>query len=282
MEEFCHEQIHYELETGMRLLTGDSSGCIYAKHWHNSFEILYVTEGEMNISVAGRDYCLKEGGFAVVNSKTIHSTACRGLCHNLLLQIPYETIKKTIPDIDTIMIRCICPSSENIKGNFIKIRDILLKLRDLYEKPHDRGYLLMLNSLVYELLYNLVIFFKTGTDPVLKKKADRNIQRLGVVLQYVRQHYAENITLNDAALAVALNREYFSRFFKKYMGMTFMDYVFSIRLEHAYYDIVNTDYPIGSIADVNGFDQNYKLFVRKFKEQYGCSLGEKRKQLNNP
>ncbi len=91
------------------------------------------------------------------------------------------------------MIRCICTSEENTKGNFIKIRNILTKLKMHYESPRDCGYLLMLNSLIYNLLYHLVINFKTSIDPVMKEKADRNIQRLGVVLQYVRQHYAEKI-----------------------------------------------------------------------------------------
>ena len=255
------------------------SGHSVSKHWHNGFEVIFILSGSMTVNINNRDYKLQNGGFAVVNSKTIHSTVCRGTCKYLLIQIPYETIKKNIPDIDIIMIRCICTSEENTKGNFIKIRNILTKLKMHYEAPRDCGYLLMLNSLIYNLLYHLVINFKTSIDPVMKEKADRNIQRLGVVLQYVRQHYAENISLNDAAHIVALNREYFSRFFKRYMGMTFMDYVYAIRLEHAYYDVINTDFPIGSIADHHGFEKNYKLFVRKFKEQYGCSPGEKRKQL---
>jgi len=37
---------------------------------------------------------------------------------------------------------------------------------------------------------------------------------------------------------------YFSRFFKKTMGMTFLEYTSLIRLERAYTDIVTTDYPI--------------------------------------
>ncbi|MGN1480938.1 AraC family transcriptional regulator [Porcipelethomonas sp.] len=281
MEEYSHEQIHYELETGMRLEIADETGCFVSKHWHNSFEIIYVIDGTMKLTVGNHDYSLTDGGFAVVNSKTIHSTACPKRCRYLLLQIPYETIKKNIPDIDIVMIRCVCLKEENVKGDLVIIRDILKKIISFCESPKNSGYLLMQHSLVYELLYHLVINFKTGVDPEMKKKADRNIQRLGIVLQYVRQHYAENITLNDAARTVALNREYFSRFFKKYMGMTFMDYVFAIRLEHAYDDIVNTDYSIGSIAEQNGFEKNYKLFVRKFREQYGCNPGEKRNQLKS-
>ena len=281
MEDYSHEQIHYQTDTGMLLELVEVYCHFVSRHWHNGFEVIFILNGTMTVNISGRDYTLQEGGFAVVNSKTIHSTACRGKCRYLLLQIPYETIKKNIPDIDTIMIRCICNSKESSKGKFAEICDILTQLKKLYESPRDCGYLLMLNSLVYNLLYHLVINFKTGTDPDMKRKADRNIQRLGIVLQYVRQHYAENISLNDAARTVALNREYFSRFFKKYMGMTFMDYVFAIRLEHAYYDIVNTDFPIGSIAFQNGFEKNYKLFVRKFKEQYGCLPGEKRKQFKD-
>lgn len=279
MEEYSHEQIHYETETGMRLaVCKEEAGCFFSKHWHNSFEIIYVLEGMMRITIGNREYFLKGGGFAVVNSKTIHSTSCQKSCRYLLLQIPYETIKKSIPDIDIVMIRCVCLSDENVNGNLIKIRDILQRIVSFCQSPKNSGYLLMQHSLVYELLYYLVIHFKTGVDPEIKKKADRNIQRLGIVLQYVRQHYTENITLNDAARTVALNREYFSRFFKKYMGMTFMDYVYAIRLEHAYDDIVNTDYTIGSIAEQNGFE-NYNFFVRKFKEQYGCNPGEKRSRL---
>ena len=281
MEDYSHEQIHYQTDTGMLLEIVEVSGHSVSKHWHNGFEVIFILSGSMTVNINNRDYKLQNGGFAVVNSKTIHSTVCRGTCKYLLIQIPYETIKKNIPDIDIIMIRCICTSEEYTKGNFIKIRNILTKLKMHYEAPRDCGYLLMLNSLIYNLLYHLVINFKTSIDPVMKEKADRNIQRLGVVLQYVRQHYAENISLNDAAHIVALNREYFSRFFKRYMGMTFMDYVYAIRLEHAYYDVINTDFPIGSIADHHGFEKNYKLFVRKFKEQYGCSPGEKRKQLKS-
>ena len=233
----------------------------------------------MTLNISESNYMLKPGGFIVVNSKTIHSVICREKGRHLLLQIPYEILEKSISNIDIIKFNCYsAPAASDGNGNNAGVRETLEKLKSLFEAPRDDGYILMFNSLVYELLYKLVKGFKSSADPALKKKTDRNIQRLGVVLQYARQHYAENITLQDAAEAVALNREYFARFFRKYMGMTFMEYVFAIRLEHVYYDIANTDYTIGSIADKHGFCHNYKLFVKKFKEQYGCSPGEVRKR----
>ncbi|MBE6846344.1 MAG: helix-turn-helix domain-containing protein [Ruminococcus sp.] len=280
MQEYTHEQIKYEQNTGMLMHIAENDGAFTNKHWHNGFEIIYVTDGEMTVGVRDSEYRLGSGGFAVINCKTIHSAYNKGHCRNLLLQIPYETIRKNIPDIDSIMIRCIFTGRNNINGKYVLIKDILEKLEKLYTSEHDCGYLLKLNSLVYELLYLLVMNFRAGTDPELKKKTDRNVQRLGVVLQYVRQHYSENISLSHAASLVALNKEYFSRFFKKYMGQTFMDYVFSVRLECAYYDILNTDYTIGEIASKCGFENNYRLFVNKFRQMYGCNPAEKRVQIH--
>jgi AraC-like DNA-binding protein len=279
MENYSHEQIQYQPETGMLFEIYDTDGFFNSKHWHNGLEIIYLIAGGMTLNICESNYMLKPGGFIVVNSKTIHSVICREKGRHLLLQIPYEILEKSISNIDIIKFNCYsAPAASDGNGNNAGVRETLEKLKSLFEAPRDDGYILMFNSLVYELLYKLVKGFKSSADPALKKKTDRNIQRLGVVLQYARQHYAENITLQDAAEAVALNREYFARFFRKYMGMTFMEYVFAIRLEHVYYDIANTDYTIGSIADKHGFCHNYKLFVKKFKEQYGCSPGEVRKR----
>ena len=279
MENYSHEQIQYQPETGMLFEIYNTDGFFNSKHWHNGLEIIYLIAGGMTLNISESNYMLKPGGVIVVNSKTIHSVICREKGRHLLLQIPYEILEKSISNIDIIKFNCYSASAASDgNGNNAGVRETLEKLKSLFEAPRDDGYILMFNSLVYELLYKLVKGFKSSADPALKKKTDRNIQRLGVVLQYARQHYSENITLQDAAEAVALNREYFARFFRKYMGMTFMEYVFAIRLEHVYYDIANTDYTIGSIADKHGFCHNYKLFVKKFKEQYGCSPGEVRKR----
>lgn len=282
MENYSHEQIHYQTDTGMRFGIENSPGEFTAKHWHNSLEILMVLDGWMKVGVGGRNIRLEQGGIAVINSQTIHYTNSVGNgkgCRYILLQIPYETLKKNIPDIETISIRCICPSNAKFSGNgFAAVAETLERLEELHESPRNSGYLLMFNSLVYELLYRLVMNFKVVIDPAVKKQSEKNVRRIGVVLQYVRQHYNERITLDEAARVVALNREYFSRFFKKYMGMTFMDYVFAIRLEHAYNDIIETDCPITDIIESCGFGKNYTTFLVKFRELYGCAPGELRKR----
>ena len=106
------------------------------------------------------------------------------------------------------------------------------------------------------------------------------MQRLGHITSYVKEHYAEDITLNQIANEVSLNPDYFTRFFKKYMGMTFLDYVNSIRLEHIARDIVETDLSVQELLQLHGFT-NYKLFMKMYKEQFNCTPGEMRKSENH-
>ena len=58
------------------------------------------------------------------------------------------------------------------------------------------------------------------------------MERLGMITSYVKEHYMEEICCRRSHGWVSLNPDYFTRFFKKYMGMTFLDYVNSVRMEH--------------------------------------------------
>ena len=49
------------------------------------------------------------------------------------------------------------------------------------------------------------------------------------------------------------------------MGMTFLDYVNSIRLEHIARDLLDTDLSIQDLLEKHGFT-NYKLFMKMYKK----------------
>ena len=282
MEKVSHEQIHYPSDTGILLNVHQCDSRYVPSHWHNGLEIVYIFSGRLAITAGEKEYAIEDGGFAVVNSRTIHSTCARVGSKNLLIQVPYDILKRNVSDFDLISIKCVCLSREGWSSEkHAAIGALLEKMGRLCEAPHKRGYQLIQTSLVYELLYLLIKDFSTGADLVLREKTDRNIERLGVVLQYAREHYNEDIYLQDVADLVALNREYFARFFKKYMGITFLDYLQSIRLEHARDDILNTDISTVEISEKNGFGKNYHTFLRKFKEQYGCLPGQFRRQMRS-
>ena len=61
---------------------------------------------------------------------------------------------------------------------------------------------------------------------------------------YVDHHYREEMTLQEAADELGLNREYFCRFFKQSTGSSFMRYVNQVRLNYIYQDLLHTDDPV--------------------------------------
>ena len=88
-----------------------------------------------------------------------------------------------------------------------------------------------------------------------------------------RKNYQEPIALKDAADIASLNQEYFCRMFKKCMGVTFLEYVNLVRIDHIHEELLTTGDSITDILERNGFTIT-KVFSRMFKAQYGMTPRE--------
>ena len=103
------------------------------------------------------------------------------------------------------------------------------------------------------------------------------LERLAEMTAYIEEHHAEKISLEEIASHFYLSREYFSRFFRQNMGVTFSRYVNQIRLMHIYHDLCSTGEGVMELSEKHGF-ANYKLFNRMFREIYGCKPSDVRKK----
>lgn len=70
---------------------------------------------------------------------------------------------------------------------------------------------------------------------------------------YVAEHYREPVTMEDAAAWVGLNSAYFSSLFKKSEGVTFTEYLTSVRMEKAKYYLAETSCKVNEIAEKVGY-----------------------------
>lgn len=274
MEQYVHEEVKTENSIHVRFQIYEDSNHLITEHWHRSMEVVYIYEGEMEVTVNQKKYRLFPGDFIVINSADIHATQCYDYSKVLLLQIPFSFLQHSIPDYDNIRFDMGKKLPRTCKAQD-EIRLILTSMGSLYlEKP--QGYSLRFSSLLYNFLYTLTIHYQISIDSTAKVKSRKNLKRLEPVIQYVKEHYRESVSLEDVASLAALNPEYFCRFFKKNMGTTFTAYVNSVRLAHVCEDLKNTDYNIGTILEQNGIT-NYKLFMKKFKQLYGCTPKEFRR-----
>lgn len=270
MERFIHEEVKAQEDIQVRFQVYRDSNHLVTSHWHNSLETVYVCQGAMDVTVNDRSLKLTEGEFVVINSADIHSTFCHEDCLVILLQIPYAFLKGAVPGYDGLRFEGEYGSEEPAdREKSGRIRSLLLSMKEVWEKKPD-GFALRFTSLVYEFLFTLVQCYKTGADMSLKVRTVKNLRRLESVMEFVKANYASPVSLEDAAQVLSLNPEYFCRFFKKYMGLTFLEYVNRVRLAHVYEDLLRTDLSVTAVLEKNGC-ANYKLFMRNFKSTYGCT-----------
>lgn len=247
-----------------------TSNQLVPSHWHNHLEVLYIFKGTMHIARNDEKYILNEKDLFIVNSGDIHLTRSVGNVEILLLQIPYELLDHSISEYSTIRFREHYPHGE--MGNNPVFKDMvqqLLSMRALYEQGED-GYQFLFSSNLNLFLYALYSHYAIRQKLEDKNKDVKHQSELKKIISYVEQNYAEPISLKEAASLVALNPEYFCRFFKRYAGLTFMEYVNLVRLTHIHRDILDTDDNLITIQERHGFT-NYKVFSRMFKETYGCT-----------
>ncbi len=122
----------------------------------------------------------------------------------------------------------------------------------------------------------LIRYFSSTSAVQLADTHLMTIDRIRKVMSYVEEHYKENISLQDVSDLLGIGKEYFCRFFKKNMGISFLQYLNEVRLSHIYQGLMDTDLPIAELMEENGFS-NQKLFNRSFKELYGCTPSSVRK-----
>lgn len=94
-------------------------------------------------------------------------------------------------------------------------------------------------------------------------------------LKFIREHYASEFSLTEAAEAAGLSSAYFSKVFKAELGESFSEHVNRLRIERAVILLTSTGLSLVEIAGQVGFeDQSY--FTKVFKRIIGISPGRYR------
>jgi two-component system response regulator YesN len=108
-----------------------------------------------------------------------------------------------------------------------------------------------------------------------------NSAAVAKAVDYIQKNYRQEVSLTDVARVIYLNPQYFSRVFRREMGMTFVDYLTKVRMEKAKELLMGTDLPVSAIAREVGYpDANY--FSRLFKKKEHVSPTEYRQSRGKP
>ena len=106
-----------------------------------------------------------------------------------------------------------------------------------------------------------------------EQHADIDMKNL---LQYIRQNYMKDISLDQIADKYKISTSYLSKLIKNYLGKNYIDYITDLRIQRAKELLMDTNQTIQEIASEVGYNsQTY--FCKVFKKIVGVSAGEYKK-----
>lgn len=253
----------------------------FPPHSHEEIELIYVIDNEIDITINNSKYHLRPRDILFVSSKDIHSFTTAGeMCNRavLVFKAPligevFEFFTHQRPDNPFIAYEA---SEEQHKMMHGYLEKQILEIIDEYK--HKQGvYTLAITARIYNILTMIVrsmtfIHYSTAEAKQLYKE----IETAQKVLSYVNKHYEESITLEHGAKVSGYSLYHFTRFFKKMTGMTFNEYLTSLRIQKSSEILLETEKPITEIAYLCGFN-SIKTYNRVFKEFKKMSPREFRK-----
>lgn len=244
------------------------------KHWHSSLELLMVLDGKITITVDGNTWQLKDEDIILINSNSIHEIHSETGTVMIAVQIKLSLFNQFQTDLTSFIFDCNSATVPDY-NRYANIRFAIASLIQA-NSYHSDGTDYMNYALSYYLVAQLLENFKTNASETLKKQ-QKYMERLTRIINYINEHYAENFSLSDLAAMENLSVPYLSQFFDKYIGVKFIQYYTSIKLEHAVSDLISTKDSIETIAIRNGFTESH-TFIRAFKKQYNMLPSTFRKQ----
>jgi two-component system response regulator YesN len=99
-------------------------------------------------------------------------------------------------------------------------------------------------------------------------------------IDYIHEHYNEQVTLNEVAENIYVSTFYISRMFKKELGKSFVDYLNDVRIEKAKELLKDVKYKTYEVAELVGIsDPHY--FSKLFKKHSGMTPSEYKETTSN-
>lgn len=248
-------------------------------HWHNHIEILYALDGSIRMTTNGINFTLNKGHICFINSGVIHSTS-RGDEDNLILIIHITDSKKSVfynfKDMkfnhETYL--------DNFQKNLVPLSDlqnILLRIYLEYRKKlpgYENMILSLINACFAIMIRHSYLIPKSKDDYI----GENNMERFNLILDYMKDHYNEKLSLSDLAEKMHVNYYYLSHFFKNIAGISYQEYLNGLRLNQAEMLLTTTPKSITQVAFECGFT-NIKSFTGIFKANFGMLPSEYRKMM---
>lgn len=246
-------------------------------HWHEEYELVFITAGRGLAFVGGRNFPVAAGDILVIASGVVHALFADGDEPPSFYAVVFGIELLNSCEPDTIQRRYINP-----------LQSGALLFRDLYH-PGDPCYQHLQNALqairtTYhagvagnELLIKAELLrcwhylcVSAMQQPAPERRSPEKNELTKAMLDYIREHFAQELSLDSMAESFHLSKSQLCRFFKAQVSMTIVEYLNYIRIGTACDMLQNSNADISTVALSCGYN-TISYFNRVFLRAMHCT-----------
>lgn len=247
-------------------------------HWHNEMEFLVVTKGKLLLHIEDRSFLLQENEAVFIPPGLLHMgehASAEGCCFYAFVFSPdfifngFET-EKFNKYIQPVLHNKIDLALHLTPDSFWH-RTIMDYLKQIVSSEQEELAVRGLTYLIWDVLYKNHLLTGSAIDTTAAQN-----ERFNGVIDYIREHYQEYITLGQMAELIHLSEGQFCRLFKSFTGMSPNQYLIRYRILQSCQLLLKTDTSITDIALSCGFN-NISYFNRAFLKIMNTTPGDYRR-----
>lgn len=247
-------------------------------HWHEEAEITIIKEGRANYTIDFETYEVEQGDLLFISPHVLHSAQSTSGLKMISDTFVFHMDMLVSKVMDSCSIKYLIPLQNGsykfpsvIKPDTPYYSELLACIDEInsLNDTEDDGHELLLKYNLYRILY---LLNKYGLLSVKYSGtlANQTEEKLKLILQHIENHYSEDLTIQALADLCHFSKCHFMNFFKKYVGVTCMEYIIDYRLNTIASKLSHSGSNITSLALDAGFN-NISYFNRVFKKKYGTT-----------
>ncbi len=226
-------------------------------HKHREIEILAGISGNGNVIADLKTIPLAEDQIVVINRNKVHYVVSDSLVKYYCLIIDSDFLAAN--GIDT---QAVC-FEELIRDK--ELFGLIKQLNDEWKKD-DEYRNLILRAKVTEIVVNLCR--KYIVNETMVEKESKTLQKIKHSINYIKNNFREDLTLDDVAEEAGLSKYHYCREFKKATDLTPVEFINRTRCEFAKNLLESKKYSVAEIGEMSGF-LTPAYFSKTFKSFFG-------------
>lgn len=247
----------------------------YPSHWHSELELHICTGGSFCLEVEDQKYTMHIGDAMVIPSYTSHAILSSSPdFKRISITFGYALLGNEFKAIQSAFLHIPVFAEQtpaDLRLPFTLIIDALSK-QNCITAQNDW----QIRSGLFLLATQLRNFCATEKPSEELQNRVQQLDSIYAVLDHVAHHYADRLSVDEAAEIAGYAKTYFCRQFKQATGVSFHRYLNNYRISVACMLLEDPHLSVADVAQCTGFS-SAKLFCRIFKETTGMTTRQYQK-----